>query len=59
LNDSGIVWQYNPYEIAPYYLGIISARLSWDVIYPYLLEDSPLIPLAEAYTPEGAETTEE
>jgi hypothetical protein len=43
----GVTWQYNPYDIAPYALGVISVTLSWDQLYPYLLEESPLIPLAK------------
>ncbi len=46
IDDKGITWQYNPYEIAPYSMGLISVTLSWAQVGPYLLEDSPLAPLA-------------
>jgi hypothetical protein len=47
VDDRGITWQYNPYDIAPYSFGIVSVTLTWDQIYPYLLEESPLIALAQ------------
>jgi hypothetical protein len=46
IDDHGVTWQYNPYDIAPYALGVISVTLSWDQLYPFLLEESPLIALA-------------
>lgn len=46
IDDKGITWQYNPYEIAPYSMGLITVTLSWAQVLPFLLEDSPLAPLA-------------
>lgn len=46
LDDKGITWQYNPYEIAPYSMGLISVTLSWGQLLPFLIEDSPVASLA-------------
>lgn len=46
IDDKGITWEYNPYEIAPYSMGLISVTLSWAQVLPFLLEDSPLVELA-------------
>ena len=37
VNDEGVCWVYNPYEIGPYVLGAIDAFLSWEELSPYLL----------------------
>lgn len=37
VDDEGVTWLYNPYEIGPYVLGSLTARLSWDDLAPYLL----------------------
>jgi hypothetical protein len=47
IDARGVTWQYNPYDIAPYSLGVITVTLTWDQLYPYLLEESPLIALAQ------------
>jgi|GEM_PF-243038 len=39
VDDEGVTWFYNPYEIGPYVLGVMEARLSWDELSPYLLAD--------------------
>ena len=36
VDESGITWHYNPYEIAPYVLGVIEAQLSWKELEPFL-----------------------
>jgi hypothetical protein len=48
IDERGITWQYSPYEIAAYYCGYIAVTLTWDQVYPYLLDDSPLISMAQA-----------
>jgi hypothetical protein len=55
IDDNGITWQYNPYDIAPYAFGIVSVTLTWDQVYPYLLEESPLIDMAQATDSVAAE----
>lgn len=37
LDKEGITWSYQPYEVGPYALGIVTATLSWDDLKPYLL----------------------
>ena len=37
VDDEGVTWIYNPYEIGPYVLGSLTAQLSWDELAPYLL----------------------
>ena len=39
VDDEGVTWAYNPYEIGPYVLGVMTAQLSWDELSPYLLAD--------------------
>ena len=36
LSADGIQWLYQPYEVAPYALGIVSATVSWEQLKPYL-----------------------
>ena len=36
VSEEGITWTYNPYEIAPYSMGIIDLPVSWDELKPYL-----------------------
>ena len=36
VSDAGVTWIYNPYEIAPYALGIIELTVSWADLQPYL-----------------------
>ena len=36
VDEDGITWWYNAYEIAPYVLGTLSAPLTWDELAPYL-----------------------
>jgi len=38
----GIVFVYNPYEIAPYYLGIIEIFVPFDEIVPLFLPETPV-----------------
>lgn len=37
VDDEGVTWAYNPYEIGPYVLGILTASVSWEELSPYLL----------------------
>jgi Protein of unknown function (DUF3298). len=36
VSEEGITWTYNPYEIAPYSMGIFDLLVSWDDLKPYL-----------------------
>ncbi|MBR1706157.1 MAG: DUF3298 domain-containing protein [Bacteroidales bacterium] len=36
VGKDGVTWYYQPYEIGPYYLGVISVSLSWKDLKPYL-----------------------
>ena len=36
VSEEGITWTYNPYEIAPYSMGIIDLTVSWADLKPYL-----------------------
>ncbi len=36
VDETGITWCFNPYEIAPYAMGSLEARLSWEELKPYL-----------------------
>lgn len=42
VNEEGITWYYNPYEIAPYYIGITAVPVSFDKLKPYIIKDSPI-----------------
>ena len=37
VDDRGVCWVYNPYEIAPYALGSLDAFLTWDELSPFLI----------------------
>ena len=32
----GVTWYYQPYDIAPYYLGVISITVPWNELKPYI-----------------------
>lgn len=36
VSEEGITWTYNPYEIAPYSMGIIDLTVSWADLKPFL-----------------------
>lgn len=36
VSDYGVTWIYNPYEIAPYVMGVIELTVSWDDLKPFL-----------------------
>lgn len=36
VDGQGVTWHFNPYEIAPYAMGILEATLSWDELEPFL-----------------------
>ena len=36
LYEEGVEWLYQPYEVGPYALGIVSATIPWDQLTPYL-----------------------
>ena len=50
LNNEGIVWTYDPYEIAPYVYGTIEVMLPWKEIVNLLDPDSPLDAFVESKT---------
>ena len=49
VNEDGITWTYDPYEIAPYSVGVVTITLSWSDVSQYLASDSPLLPLANKF----------
>lgn len=49
VTTSGIEWVFDPYEIAPYSLGVIRILVSWDDLQYYIDAQSPLLPLALKY----------
>ncbi len=36
LHENGVEWLFQPYEVGPYALGIVSASVSWEDITPFL-----------------------
>ena len=36
LHEDGVEWLFQPYEVGPYALGIVSATLSWDELKPFM-----------------------
>lgn len=44
--EEGVTWTFDPYEIAPYSTGTISIPLTWEQLYPYIIEDSPVMRIA-------------
>lgn len=36
VDEDGVTWVYNPYEIAPYVMGVLEAKLTWEELKPYL-----------------------
>ncbi len=38
--EDGILWVYNPYEIACYAVGQVNVLISWEQLAPYILENS-------------------
>ena len=36
VDETGVTWVYNPYEIAPYAMGAIPVTVTWDNLKPYL-----------------------
>lgn len=49
IDEDGMSWLFDPYEIAAYAMGEISVRLSWHDLKPLILEESPLYDLADQY----------
>ncbi|MGL4292083.1 MAG: DUF3298 and DUF4163 domain-containing protein [Bacteroidales bacterium] len=47
INEEGIGWVYNPYEIAVYATGQIHVFLDWSTVKPYLQEETPVMKLVE------------
>ena len=37
VDDEGVCWVFNPYEIGPYVLGTLDAFVSWEELAPYML----------------------
>ncbi len=50
VNEDGITWTYDPYEIAPFSVGIVQITLSWDEVFPFLLSDTTVKTLAKKYS---------
>lgn len=50
IDYNGITWIYNPYEIAPFTVGITRATLSWKKLMPFIDESSIIYNLAKSYT---------
>ncbi|MEG1573652.1 MAG: DUF3298 domain-containing protein [Bacteroidales bacterium] len=42
VDAKGITWCYNPYEIAPYYIGRTSVTLPYSTISEYIIDESPI-----------------
>ena len=36
VTKDGVTWYYQPYDIAPYYLGVISITVPWNELKPYV-----------------------
>ena len=36
VHEDGVEWLFQPYEVGPYALGIVSATLSWDELKPFM-----------------------
>ena len=36
VTKEGVTWYYQPYDIAPYYLGVISVTVPWKELKPYI-----------------------
>ena len=36
VDDAGVTWHFNPYEIAPYAMGVLEASLRWEELKPFL-----------------------
>ena len=36
VTKDGVTWYYQPYDIAPYYLGVISVPVPWAELKPYV-----------------------
>ncbi len=47
VDEEGITWTYDPYEIAPYSVGEVNISLPWSQVYSYMSEDSPLLDFAK------------
>ncbi|MBQ9660206.1 MAG: DUF3298 domain-containing protein [Bacteroidales bacterium] len=38
VSDEGVCWHFNPYEIAPYAMGVVAVELTWGQLEPFLLK---------------------
>ncbi len=47
VNNEGITWTYDPYEIAPYSVGVVIISLTWDEVRPFMMPDTPVMTLAQ------------
>lgn len=47
IDEKGVTWTYDPYEIAPYSTGIITITLTWEQLYPYIDSESPVMRIAK------------
>ena len=46
IDETGITWTFDPYEIAPFSEGTIVVSLTWDDVYPLLRGEAPVMKLA-------------
>ena len=49
IDNDGIIWLYDPYEIAPYSMGEIEVPLPWRDVLPLIKAETPLHELAEMF----------
>lgn len=47
INDEGITWTYDPYEIAPYSAGVVQISLAWNDVMPFLVPEFPVQSIAQ------------
>lgn len=50
VDQQGVTWMYDPYDIAPYSTGEVSVSLAWKDIVSLLNSDSPLQAMAQQYS---------
>ena len=47
IDQRGVSWMYDPYEIAPYAMGTIRITVPWTELREFLLADSPVVRIAD------------
>ncbi len=53
IDQRGIIWMYDPYEIAPFAMGTIRVSVPWTDVRSLLLPDSPVIRIADFGKPQN------